>query len=468
MKKINPRVWDKYTPLDWIDKTEIHLYIPITSHIGNVPAELRSIMKPFQFPDNDRIKVFFYDLPCDKLGERAIQVLYGSRNSEDAYREYIGVRRNGMTFSELKHKLSKTRFKMVDLQARGLDNTINAVKFHGSSSFPTISSFLNRLNSFTDEGLLNSSTSPYSLPRVFRENGEWKNQKAIVLLYSGFIQQEYIRVFNLVSFIEFQWQAMSGLRDRINFKVVDYLNELSVLFPKQKDKFYRGVHQALTNFGRWLIPQSRHSNIELWADFQHFDSVDEFIRSQFSKNYVTRYTDDLGIERCASIMKINKGSLRRVMDDWGEKGIHRFFDMRLPVNTWEDDNNKKQIGCELPRPKLSCDEKVSLRTFEPTKDFRYVWEEYKTTVEGHEAKVIAKIKEERARAKKARLEEAKQSGQKLCEAVVKDLGINVDALKGMDKATKDGTVKRVMEEVLAKFNITVSPATAKRALRLWS
>jgi len=462
----NPNIWDKYTPKDWVNETEIHLYIPITAHIKNVPAELRTILKPFQFPNNDRVKVFFYDLPCDRLGERAVQILFGARDSAISFQEYIGVVKNAMQFAELKWRLSKTRFTNIDTNAKGFGNTISAVKFHGSSAYPAISSLLNRLNAFTDEGILNTSSSKYSLPKLFRENHEFQNQKAIVLLYSGFIKQEYLRVFNLVSFIEFQWQAMSSIKHKIDFKVVDYINEAGVLFPKQKDKFYKGVHQALTSFARWLIPQSRHAYIELWMDTQNYDYLDEGIRSQFIKNYVTRYTDDSGIERFASILSIDKSALRRVWNEWGEKKIYRFFDTSLPINTWEDENGKLQLGFELPRPRLSYDGKVSLTTF-PLQDFQNVWLAYQKMMRDGEAKTIETIKRERERAKMLKKLEAQPTGISMCKAIMDEDGVDPAVVKTMDKQAKDGLIQKIQDRVKEKFNETVTLATVKRALGIW-
>lgn len=462
----NRDIWDKHSPREWIEKTEIHLYIPISAHIGDIPKELRGSLKPFMFPNNDRIKIFFYDIPCDRLGKNAVQILYGARDATTAYQEYLGVIKKGISFPELKYRLSKTRFRAIDLSARGFGNTIDAIKFHGSASFPAISSFLNRLNAFTDEGILNTSESKHSLPKVFARNKEWEKQNAIVLLYSGFINEEYLRIFNLVNFIETQWKFMSAVKHKINFKSVDYINEAGVLFPRQKDKYYRGVHQALTSFAKWLIPQSRHAFIELWLDSQHFDMLDESIRTQIRKNLVTRYHDDNAIERFSSILSVEKNLLRRTWNEWSEKGIYRFFDTSLPVNVWEDAQNKLQLGFELPRPKLSFDGKISFKEFDDCEDFRGVCKDYQLMLSEGEKFMIKRIKDERAKAKKAK-EKEDMTHIRATKAIVAKLGVDLDDVKKMDRDSLNGLIDRIRHEVANEHGIEVSAYTVKRALNLW-
>lgn len=467
----NLNAWEKYDPKDWLKSTKVHLYIPISAHISDVPKELSRKIKPFHFPNNDRVEVFFYDIPCDSLGKHSFQILYGGRDASRAYDEYSTAVRKGITFSDLKYKLSRTRFQPISLTSKGFGNTIEAVKFHGSSAFPAISSLLNRLNTFTDEGILNSSRSPYSLPKIFRKNGEWKDQKSIVLLYTGFLKDEYMKIFCLVNFIETQMEIMSAIKHRIGFKAVNYINEAGVLFPKQRDKYYRGVHQALTSFARWFMPQSRHTKIEVWMDYQHFDMVDDNVTNQIQNRYITRFHDDIGIEKMASMFSIGKDTLRRIWNEWYEEKKYRFFiSTMIPPITWNDSKGKAQLGFELPRPKLSYDGKISFVKFidlgDNLTDFKFIWDAYKEMLSESELKIIERIKDERKKAKAER-EKRKLTQSKACSDTIFKLNINPDDIKKMEKDELSGLIDRIKEQVSVDYEIEVSTPSVKRALGLW-
>lgn len=467
--KMSPKIYRNYKtykPIDWLRETEVHLYVPMTAGMMKQDSEENPF--PLKFPNNDRVKTFLFTVPCDDLTSGAIQILYGAADADAAFQKYEDINYKNITFPQLMHRLSKSRFQKVNLRARGLGDSIGAVKFSGSGAYATTTSLLEKLNAFVNEGLMGNSSMDTSLPAIFKRNREWRQQKSIVGLYLGHIKDPRLRIFALISFIDYQKRFTGSLKNKVDFKVVNYINELSILCPRQSGKAYRDVHTAVTAFMTNWVPQARHSNIEIWADTQTFQSIDSTVLSQFTTKYLTRYdlSDIKAMETFSTIFDIELKSLKNVWADWQKRGLHRFFRAGVYNQLYNEASGKLTTGFELPRPKLSFDGKVSLSEFD-LESFAYLWDDYKDVVAKEFEELKAQIKDDIERAKKQKAKDS-MTQQGAARKAIDILGYDPTQVASIkNKNQLDETLKQIQDKAEEVLETEVSMASVKRAVGLW-
>ena len=460
----NYKLYTKFKPVDWIEQTEIHLYVPICE---GMTKSNETNPFPLQFPNDDRIKTIPFTVPCDDLTEGAVQILYGSSDADAAYQKYGDITYKGITFPQLMKRLSSSRFEKINLKARGLGGQIGAVKFSGSGSYATTTALLEKLNAFTNEGILGDSKMSTSLPAIFKRNKEWQNQKAVVGLYVGHIKDMRLRIFALISFITYMARFTDLVKNKVDFKNVVYLNELSVLAPKQSLKSYRDVHHAITAFMTNWVPQARHSNIEIHADTQSVHSVDPLILSQFKRQYLTRYSvsDTKALELFSTIFDIEAKSLKNVWAYWDKTNKYRFLLAGAYPQTYREPSGRMTIGFELPRPKLSFDGKVDFGEFE-LHDFTEYWHDYRAIVGTQFEELRTQIKEEITKAKEKKKKDS-MTQQEAATQAMKVLGYDKMEIDNISKKQRDELTMQVKDKAEEIYGDMVSIPSTKRALGIW-
>ncbi len=318
----------------------VKVYVPISE---NAPDNLPENFVPFSIP------VYDFD-------EKLLQILYGTNDItkiKSIYDTEIAKYHN-IGYADLKNRLRKYRHSSYFI-SKGFMGA-DVVVFGGKGARKTIDGFFNRLNLFNNLGILSSGDFEYNLKNYLRQ--ELKDQKTIVVLYTGFLKNRQAQYFAMAYFMKCLYDLMveEGMMHDLNYKLILEMEEIRFLFPQNKSQGYRDIHSGMSDLANYFFNKGRHGNLELWMICHSPYHIDPTMMTDVKTKIVTCFPEKKDREWLAQYFKTGwKGSdlIDDVMDFFEKRILKRDYRFLIIGEKAENVIGVRDFGFFLPRPRLS-------------------------------------------------------------------------------------------------------------------
>ena len=248
---------------------KVRLYIPLGHTAG--------IMPPKRVPDFSCP----YSIDISALDEYTQKMIFGLKSYDEMTRIYSSVanRRNS----------SLALFKSPPATKQGSKEK----GFYGekwvSPKARTIEerAFAQRFKIFSKFGLLASPDFPRNLENQMMLN--YRNQKEISILYTGFIEDSFIRNFLFINFVETLVKVTS--QQKCSFRNVLLVNEAQNIFMKTHGTSQTDLVKILNDLFAKQSTKTRHINLDLV-----FDSKPHVLPKAVKHNFQHHIITQIGTE----------------------------------------------------------------------------------------------------------------------------------------------------------------------------
>lgn len=335
-------------PKEQFPKTEqptffnVRIYVPISQHM---PKELpRGLVVPFT-------------VSTDNLSKEVIHCLVGYKDPQQIYGEYQKLIKEGMNFSQLKRAIWHDSRKDIIVEKGYMDKLWVSVH---RSNVSTISGLSRRLSSLNKEGILADMRYIYSLEKLLQR--EVKDQKTIVILYTGFIKNTDLRRMVMIYFTDVLQQTLQKYTANKKgkfFKHKIFFNEWETLAKPKEDKDATVMDMIMGEYLKRLVSDVRHVWGEVAIDVKGLENIDQRVRGKIPNRYVTRVFDEKELQRITANTTYKPNRLLQIFRKWKDKGYYRFLDIFSDLPMWKRKGNAEE-GYELPRPRLCKDGKADM------------------------------------------------------------------------------------------------------------
>lgn len=319
---------------------KIIVLVPITEHM---PNRLPSFFLP-------------YSVPVNGLDKYALQSVFGLGSYDQYAKQYAKKRRSSMSYVELKRGIRETS---SGTERDKIEREITESGFFGKRYLSTKresvseTKFQRAFEIFDKLGVVNNANFPLSLDKVL--SSLINDNSHMVILYTGFEEDEWIRNFCKINFVETLRNVISRQK-KMSFRNVVLLPELQDFCKPEFSKSHVEMDFIINAFVKEIMFKGGHYNIDCWGDTKPY-SMDKNIRKLFNVQFVTRISSNDVLGEIIKFTFHDGKDLMNYFNNGYYIRTHGFIDVRknkIPV--WRTEHRTYTYGYRLFCKRKSSDD----------------------------------------------------------------------------------------------------------------